>query len=56
MQLDWMYEWFTAVCSKGKPVIGPVIVKKSKSFYEEMELTDKYTFPKGSNKILTLRT
>jgi len=50
MQLDRMYESFTAVRSKGKPVTGPVIMKKAKSFYEEMEITDKYTFPQGSNK------
>jgi len=46
-----LYEWFTAVCSKGKPVTGPMMIKKAKSFYEEMEITDKCAFPKGSNKI-----
>ena len=30
---------------------GPMMIKKAKSFYEEMEITDKCAFPKGSNKI-----
>jgi hypothetical protein len=43
MQLDRvLYEWFTALCSTGKPVTGPMVIKKSKSFYEEMEITDMY--------------
>jgi len=30
IQLDRvMFEWFTAVCSKGKPVTGPIIKKPS---------------------------
>jgi len=55
MQLDRvLYVWFIAVCSRGKPMTGPVVIKKAKSFYEEMEITDKCTFPNGSNKILPL--
>jgi hypothetical protein len=51
VQLDRaLYRWFTAVRSKGKPMTGPVIIKKAKSFYDEMEVTDKYTFSKGGNK------
>jgi hypothetical protein len=36
-------------------VTGPVIIEKAKSVYDEMEITDKYTFFKGSNKKLTVR-
>jgi Tc5 transposase DNA-binding domain. len=51
MQLDRvLYEWFIAVCSKGKLVTGPMIIKKTKSFNEEMEIIDRCTSPKGSNK------
>jgi hypothetical protein len=33
--------------SEGKPVTGPVIVEKTKSFYDEMKITDKCTFYEG---------
>jgi hypothetical protein len=29
-----MYKWFTAMCSEGRPVTGPVIVEKAESFYD----------------------
>jgi hypothetical protein len=30
--------------SKGKPVTGPMTTEKAKSFYDEMKVTNKYTF------------
>lgn len=33
--------------SEEKPVTGPVIVEKTKSFYDEIKITDKCTFYKG---------
>jgi len=35
---------FATMRSEGKPVTGPVIVEKSKSFYDEIKITDKRTF------------
>jgi hypothetical protein len=32
------------MCSKGEPVIGPVIIEKAESSYDEMKVTDKCTF------------
>jgi hypothetical protein len=32
------------MCSKGEPVIGPMIIVKAKSFYDEMKVTDKCAF------------
>ena len=41
-QLDKvLYKWFTAVHSEGKPMTGPMIVEKAKSFYDCMKITDK---------------
>jgi hypothetical protein len=34
------YKWFTAVCSVGKPVTGPLIIEKAKLMYDEMKVTD----------------
>ena len=35
---------FTA---RGKPVTGPTIIEKVKSFYDAIKITDKYTFREG---------
>ena len=49
MELDKvLYRLLTAICSKGKLVSGPVITEYAKS------VTDKYTFPVGSNKKLPI--
>jgi len=38
------------MCSKGKPMTGPMIIEKSKPFYDEIKIKDKGTFSQGSNK------
>jgi hypothetical protein len=38
------------MCSEGKPITGPMIIEKSKSFYDEILITDKCTFSEGRNK------
>jgi hypothetical protein len=44
-QLDKvLYQWFTVVCSKGKPMTEPMIIEKAKSFYDEMKITDRSMF------------
>ena len=42
-----LYKWFTAMHSEGKPVTGPMIIEKAKSFYDEMTITYKCTFSEG---------
>jgi hypothetical protein len=37
---------------KGKPMTGTTISEKAKSDDDEMQITDKYAFCKGSNKKL----
>lgn len=37
-------KWFPVMCLEWKLVTGPVIIEKVKSVYDEMEITDKYTF------------
>lgn len=44
------------MCSKGRLMIGPVIIEKTTSFYDKMRVTDKYTFCGGSNKKFPVRT
>jgi hypothetical protein len=51
MELDKVsYRLLTAICSKGKPVSGPMITEYAKS------VTDKYMLPVGSNKKLPIST
>jgi hypothetical protein len=38
-----------------EPVTGLMIIKKAKSFYVEMKITDKCTFFKGSKKKLPVK-
>ena len=45
-----LHKLFTAMNSKGKPMTGPTINEKAKSFDDEMEINDKCAFCKGSNK------
>ena len=33
------------------PVTGPMIMKKAKSFYNEMKITDKWTFSDGQLEV-----
>ena len=42
--------------SKGKPMVGPMIIGKSKPFYGEMKIADRCTFCEGSDKKLHIRT
>jgi hypothetical protein len=44
------------MCSEGKPMIGPVIIEKAESFYDEMKVSDKCTFCEVSNEKFPLRT
>jgi hypothetical protein len=39
-----LYKWFTAMCSEGKPVTGPMITEKANSFYDQIKVTDKCMF------------
>jgi hypothetical protein len=32
-----LYKWFTAVCSEGKLMAGPVVIEKAKSSHDEMK-------------------
>jgi hypothetical protein len=41
-QLDKvLYKWFTAMCSKGKPWPGTVVIENATSFYDEIKITNK---------------
>ena len=45
-----LYEWFTGMRSAGKHTSRPMVIEKTKSFYDEMEKTYKCTFSEDSNK------
>jgi hypothetical protein len=45
-QWDKMCKWFTVLHSEGQPMIGSIITEKAKSFYDEIQITDKCTFSK----------
>lgn len=49
------YKWFTAMHSKGKPMTGPTVSEKAKSFDDEMKINDKCAFWKGSNKKISCK-
>jgi hypothetical protein len=42
-----LQKWFTAMCLEEKPVTGAMINQKVKSLYDEMKITDKFTFSEG---------
>ena len=42
-----LHKWFTAMCSNGKPFTGITIIKKAKSFQDEMQVTDRGIFSDG---------
>jgi hypothetical protein len=42
-----LYKWFTAMCSKGKPMTGHIIIGKVMSLYDEIKITDRCTFSEG---------
>jgi hypothetical protein len=42
-----LYQWFTAVPSKGKPMTGPILIEKVMPFYDKMKITDKCSFSDG---------
>jgi len=42
--------------SEGKPVTGPLMIQKAKSFHNKMKTTDKRIFCDGSNTKLLVRT
>jgi hypothetical protein len=42
-----LYKGFTAICSEGKPMTGPMIIEKSKCCYDEMIITGKCTVSEG---------
>jgi hypothetical protein len=44
------------MCSEGKPVVGHMIIGKSKPFHDEIKIADRCTFPEGSDKKLHIRT
>jgi hypothetical protein len=45
VQLDKvLHKWFTAVCSKGKHMIGPMIIEEAKYFCNAINVPDKCTF------------
>ena len=37
-------KWLTTLHSKGILNTGPIIIKKAKSSYDKMKITDKFTF------------
>jgi len=39
-----LYKQFTALQSEGKPMTGPTIIEKAKSFYDKTKITDMCTF------------
>jgi hypothetical protein len=39
-----LYKWFTAMCSKGKPMTARIIVGKAMSLYDEIKITGRCTF------------
>jgi hypothetical protein len=41
---------FAKMHSQGTPVTGPMIIKKAKCFYDQINITDKFTFSNSSNK------
>jgi hypothetical protein len=45
-------KWFTALCFEGNPMTGPMIIGNTKSFYDQIKITDRLTFCEGSNKKL----
>jgi hypothetical protein len=49
-------KWFPAMCSKGNPVTGPMVIDKAMSFYDEMNVHGKCTFSEGINKKSPVRT
>jgi hypothetical protein len=51
-----LHKLFAARHSEGKPLTAPTIIEKAKSFYDEIKITDKYTFSEGCNKKLLVRT
>jgi hypothetical protein len=56
VQLDQvLHKWFTAMCSEGKPMIGPMIIEKTKLFYDQIRIADLCTISEGSNRKTTCR-
>jgi hypothetical protein len=41
---------------KENSLIGTVVIENPKSFFDEMKITNKWTFSEGSNKKLPVRT
>jgi hypothetical protein len=39
-----LHKWFRVMCSEGKPIIEPMIIKKVNSFCDEMNVTVRCTF------------
>jgi hypothetical protein len=46
-QMNKVYKWITVMCSEGKPIFEPVIIKKVLSFCDEMKVTDRCIFLEG---------
>jgi hypothetical protein len=46
------WEWYIIqqCILKANMWLGPIVIGKAKSFYDEMKITDKCTFSEGSNK------
>jgi hypothetical protein len=38
------------MCSEGKPMTRHMMTEKAKSIYDEMSITDEWTFSEGSSK------
>jgi len=36
-----MYKWITALCSKGRPMTGLMIIGIAQRFYDKMKISDK---------------
>jgi hypothetical protein len=49
-------KWFMAMHSEKKPMTEHMTIEKCTYYYDGMKITDKCTFPEGSNSILCVRT
>jgi hypothetical protein len=45
-----MYKWFTAMCTKGKPMTGLMIIEIAQSFYGKMKINDRASSPRTGLK------
>jgi len=42
-----LYKWLTEMHFKGIHMTGPMVIRRAKSFYDEVKVTDKCAFSEG---------